>query len=51
MSLLRHRIGRWLLIAGLRVMPKGRARSELFALMDQWTTKVRDELRRHREVV
>lgn len=43
-SLVRYHVGRWLIHAGLRAMPPGRARSELFALLDQWATKVRQSL-------
>lgn len=42
MRLWRFRIGRALIHAGLRIMPEGRVRSELYGLMDQWATKVRD---------
>ena len=44
MSLLRYTIGRALIVAGIRVMPPGRARSELFALLDVWTTNVRRQI-------
>jgi len=40
MKMLRYRIAVALLHLGLNVMPAGRARSELYTLMDQWSTKV-----------
>ena len=40
MRMLRFRLGRWFLHIGLRVLPPGRVQSELYALVDQWATKV-----------
>lgn len=40
MTYIRFAIGRALIHGGLRVMPPGRVRSELCALMDQWATRV-----------
>jgi hypothetical protein len=40
MRLLRYRIAVALLHLGLNVMPAGRPKSELYSLMDQWSTKV-----------
>ncbi len=36
----RYWLGRHLVHLGLRVMPQGRARSELFRLFDEWGTRV-----------
>lgn len=40
MRLFRFRLGRFFLHLGLRILPPGRVRSELYALMDQWSSKV-----------
>lgn len=40
----RFKFGRALLVIGLRVLPRGRVRSELAALFDLWTTKVHNTL-------
>lgn len=42
--MLRLYVGRALLHAGLRVLPPGRVRCELSALIDQWSTKVHREI-------
>jgi hypothetical protein len=36
MRYLRHSIARWLIHLGLRVMPPGRARSELDGVIREW---------------
>lgn len=36
----RYTIGRWLVHLGLRIMPAGRVRSELYTLLDEWATRV-----------
>lgn len=36
----RHRIGRWLVHFGIWIMPPGRARQELTALLWTWNMKV-----------
>lgn len=41
MQLWRYAIGRALIHLGLRVMPAGRVRSELYALIDVWASDVR----------
>lgn len=40
-------IGRALIHAGLRVMPQGRVKAELYNLIDQWVTHVRTTVNRH----
>jgi len=40
MEMMRFRIGRFLLVMGLRVLPRGRVQSELSSLFDVWSTKV-----------
>lgn len=40
MRMLRFHIGRSLIVAGLKVMPQGRVRSELSSLLDIWSTNV-----------
>ena len=47
MTLLRFRIGRWLIHAGLRMWPQGRARQELTGVLADWGLKVRQEIARH----
>jgi len=44
MRLLRFAIGRMLIHAGLKVMPPGRVRSELFQQFELWSTKVRNHV-------
>lgn len=44
MRMLRYHLGRSLVHAGIRVMPSGRVKSELYALIDHWSTKVRDTI-------
>jgi len=44
MSYLRLRAGRALLLAGIWVLPSGRVKRELLALLDVWSSRVRDEL-------
>lgn len=44
MTLLRFTLGRALIHLGLHALPKGRVRSELFSLVDEWTTRVRKEI-------
>lgn len=39
-------MGRAVMHLGLQIMPPSRTRSELFALMDQWSTKVQEAIRR-----
>ena len=39
--LVRFRVGRALIHAGLRVLPPGRVQTELYALVDQWASRVR----------
>ena len=41
---IRFTIGRAMIHAGLRILPQGRVRSELFTLVEIWATKVRDEI-------
>lgn len=36
----RYTLGRWLVHFGLRIMPAGRVRSELYTLLDGWSTRV-----------
>ena len=45
-KLLRFRIGRWLIHAGLKCFPKGRVRHELTVLIEEWTRRVRVEIAR-----
>jgi hypothetical protein len=40
----RYTLGRWLVHLGLRIMPAGRIRSELYTLLDEWGTRVYAEL-------
>jgi len=42
---LRYIVGRWFVHAGLAIMPCGRARSELYQLLELWGTKVRETVR------
>lgn len=49
MKMLRYRIGRLVVHAGLRIMPPSRARSELFTLIDLWSTHVRLTIERARK--
>ena len=44
LALLRYRLARSLIHAGLRVMPAGRARSEINAMLWTWNMKVRATL-------
>lgn len=48
MKMLRYRIAVALLHFGLNIMPAGRPKSELYSLMDQWSTKVAKTLRESR---
>lgn len=43
-DLMRYRIARTLIHAGLRIMPHGRARRELTAVIWEWGNKVRAEV-------
>ena len=38
--LLRFQVGRFIIHSGMRVLPPGRVRSELYKLIDEWATKV-----------
>lgn len=40
MRRLRFQLGRALIHIGLRVLPAGRVRSELYQLIDEWATRV-----------
>lgn len=46
MRMMRYRLGRFLMHAGLRVLPPGPVQSELYTLVDQWATKVHKHLER-----
>ena len=43
-DLWRFRIGSWLIHAGLNVMPNGRVRHELTALIEEWARHMRRAL-------
>lgn len=45
MQRVRYIIGRWLIHTGIRVMPWGRVRNELMALVQQWSDGVRATVR------
>lgn len=44
MKLVRFTVGRFLVHAGLRLMPHGRARAELFVLFNHWGKMVMKEI-------
>jgi hypothetical protein len=41
MKTIRYRVGRAVVHLGLRIMPAGRSRSELYQLFDIWASHVR----------
>lgn len=43
-QLIRFSLGRALIHLGLSVMPEGRARSELYQLLELWGTKIRADV-------
>jgi hypothetical protein len=47
---LRFTLGRAVIHAGLRIMPRSRARSELYTLFELWGTGVSKAVRQHLEV-
>lgn len=48
LQLCRFTLGRWLVHAGIKTMPKGRVRAELTDLLNAWGRKVRTELAQSR---
>lgn len=38
--LLRFRIGRFIIHSGMSILPRGRVRSDLYQLIDEWATRV-----------
>lgn len=48
MELFRFAFGRWLVHAGLSIMPQSRARSELFQLFELWGTKAQRAIAEHK---
>lgn len=48
MSYVRFAVGRWLILWGLRVMPPGRVRRELNAVLCAWSADVRIAVARSR---
>lgn len=41
MRLVRYRLGVAVMLLGMRILPPGRVRSELFQMIDLWSTQVR----------
>lgn len=49
MRMFRFAIGRALIHTGLRIMPPGRVRSELFQMLELWGSRVRTKTKEGRE--
>jgi len=46
--ILRFRIGRFIIHSGMRVLPPGKVRSDLYQLIDEWATRVYNDSNRAR---